>query len=139
MNTSLTTILMTVLILFAPAVWNLTQHHLHFFLHHHHYNILRSTLFKDLNSVHKNLFKLSDNELTLILPEADLSTWENCLPWDFDYVSIQNTNALGSAVENFLTSTLLLFTSGFFKKLAEWLKTELVPSWIYVAMTKRKQ
>ena len=89
--------------------------------------------------MHKNLFKLSDNELTLILPEADLSTWENCLPWDFDYVSIQNTNALGSAVENFLTSTLLLFTSGFFKKLAEWLKTELVPSWIYVAMTKRKQ
>ena len=39
----------------------------HFFLHWHHYNTVRSILFKDLNSVDKNLFKLSDNELTLIL------------------------------------------------------------------------
>ena len=39
----------------------------HFFLHCHHYNTIRSILFKDLNSVDKNLFKLSDNELTLIL------------------------------------------------------------------------
>ena len=40
---------------------------LHFFLHCHHYNTTRSILFEDLNSVDKNLFKLSDNELTLIL------------------------------------------------------------------------
>ena len=41
---------------------------LHFFLHCHRYNAIRSiTLFEDLNSVDKNLFKLSDNELTLIL------------------------------------------------------------------------
>ena len=40
---------------------------LHFFLHCHHYNTIRSILFKDLNSVDKNLFKLSDNELTLIV------------------------------------------------------------------------
>ena len=39
----------------------------HFFLHCHHYNTIRSILFKDLNSVDKKLFKLSDNELTLIL------------------------------------------------------------------------
>ena len=39
----------------------------HFFLHSHHYNIIRSILFKDLNSVGKNLFKFCDNELTLIL------------------------------------------------------------------------
>ena len=39
----------------------------HFFLHCHHYNTIRSILFKDLNSVDKNLLKLSDNELTLIL------------------------------------------------------------------------
>ena len=39
----------------------------HFFLHCHHYNTIRSILFEDLNSVDKNLFKLSDNELTLIL------------------------------------------------------------------------
>ena len=67
---------------------------------------------------------------------ADLSTWENCLPWDFDYISIQSTNALGGAVENFLTSTLLLFTPGFYKKLAEWRETELALPWIYIAVTK---
>ena len=39
----------------------------HFFLHCHHYNEIQSILFEDLNSVDKNLFKLSDNELTLIL------------------------------------------------------------------------
>ena len=39
----------------------------HFFLHCHHYNAIQSILFEDLNSVDKNLFKLSDNELTLIL------------------------------------------------------------------------
>ena len=39
----------------------------HFFLHCHHYNTIQSILFKDLNSVDKNLFKLSDNKLTLIL------------------------------------------------------------------------
>ena len=39
----------------------------HFFLHCHHYNTIRSILFEDLNSVDKNLSKLSDNELTLIL------------------------------------------------------------------------
>ena len=41
---------------------------------------------------------------------SDLSTWENCLPRDFDYNSIQNTNILGGAFGNFLTSKLLLFT-----------------------------
>ena len=39
----------------------------HFFLHCHHYNAIQSILFEDLNSIGKNLFKLSDNELTLIL------------------------------------------------------------------------
>ena len=39
----------------------------HLFLHCHHYNIIKSILFKDINSVDKNLFKLSDKELTLIL------------------------------------------------------------------------
>ena len=39
----------------------------HFFLHCNHYNTIRSILFKDLNSVGKNLFKLSGSELTLIL------------------------------------------------------------------------
>ena len=34
----------------------------HFFLHCHHYNAIRSILFEDLNSVDKNMFKLSDNE-----------------------------------------------------------------------------
>ena len=38
----------------------------HFFLHYHH-NTIRSILFKDLNSVDKNLFKLSEIELALIL------------------------------------------------------------------------
>ena len=33
----------------------------------HRYNTIRSILFKDLNSVDKNLFKLSENKLTLIL------------------------------------------------------------------------
>ena len=37
----------------------------HFFLHCHHYNTIQSILFKDLNSVDKNLFKFSDNKLTL--------------------------------------------------------------------------
>ena len=31
---------------------------------------------------------------------SDLSTWENCSPWDFDHSSIQNTIILGNAVEN---------------------------------------
>ena len=39
----------------------------HFFLHCHHYNTIQSILFKDLKSAGKNLFKLSDNKLTLIL------------------------------------------------------------------------
>ena len=39
----------------------------HFFLHYHRYNAIRSILFEDLNSADKNLFKLSDNELTLII------------------------------------------------------------------------
>ena len=60
-NTSLTTILMTVLILFAPAE---TSVNIKLFLHCHHYNAIQSISFKDLNSVDKNLFKLSDNELT---------------------------------------------------------------------------
>ena len=38
-----------------------------FFLHCQHYNAIQSVLFKDLNSTDMNLFKLSDNELTLIL------------------------------------------------------------------------
>ena len=38
----------------------------HSFLHYHHYNTILSIL-KDLNSVDKNLFKLSDNKLTSIL------------------------------------------------------------------------
>ena len=67
---------------------------------------------------------------------TDPSTWENCLLWDFDYISIQSTNALGGAVENFLTSTLLLFTPRFYKKLADWLETELALPWIYIAVTK---
>ena len=57
---------MIVLILFAPAVWNLCQHHTSF-LHCDHYNTIQSILFEDVNSLDKNLFKLSDNELTLIL------------------------------------------------------------------------
>ena len=40
----------------------------HFFLHCHHFNKIQSILFKDLNSVGKNLFKDSDNELTSVLP-----------------------------------------------------------------------
>ena len=40
----------------------------------------------------------------------DLWTCDICLPWDFDYNSIQNTNILVGAVENFLTSKLLLFS-----------------------------
>ena len=40
----------------------------------------------------------------------DVSTWENCLPWDFDYNNIKNTNTFGGAIENSLTSKLLLFT-----------------------------
>ena len=114
MNTSSTTILMIVVILFTSAVWNLTQHHYvksarirsfsgphfptfglntgrysvrmrentdqknseyghfphsswYFFLRGHHYNSIRSILFKDLNSVDRNLIKLSEEELTLIL------------------------------------------------------------------------
>ena len=39
----------------------------HFFLHCHHYNTIQSILFKGLNSVDKNLFKLYDSELTWIL------------------------------------------------------------------------
>ena len=39
----------------------------HFLLHCHHYNAIQSILLEDLNSVDKNLFKLSNNELTLTL------------------------------------------------------------------------
>ena len=39
----------------------------HFFLFCHYHNAIRSILFEDLNSVNKNMFKLSDNELTLLL------------------------------------------------------------------------
>ena len=46
-------------------------------------------------------------------------------------------NNLGGAVENFLASKLLLFSPGFFKKLAELLETELVLPWIYIAITKK--
>ena len=47
---------------------------LHFFLHCHHCNKLRSILFKDLNSVDKNLIKFSDKELTLTPFMVSLNT-----------------------------------------------------------------
>ena len=50
---------------------------------------------------------------------ADLSTLVNCLPWDFYYNNIQNTNILGGAAEIFLTSKLLLFIPEFFKNFVE--------------------
>ena len=65
---------------------------------------------------------------------ADLSTWENCSPWDFDHNSIQNTIILGDAVENcYLPHNLL----------KDWLSksniaTEVVLPWIYSAITKIK-
>ena len=71
---------------------------------------------------------------------SDLSTLENCLPWDFDYNnSIHKTSILGDAIENSLASKLL--TSEFLKKLGERLEysTKLAFSWNYVAITKLKQ
>ena len=50
---------------------------------------------------------------------SDLSTWENCLLWDFDDNTIQNINILEGAAENFLTLKLLVFTPGFFLKMAK--------------------
>ena len=50
--------------------------------------------------------------------ETDLSTWEKCSPGDFDHNNIQNAIISGDAVENSLTSKLLLFTSRPFKRLA---------------------
>ena len=57
----------------------------YFFLHCHHYNTIRSILFKDLNSVDKNLLKLSDNELTLILlyGSTEYSLMNNCILLNF--------------------------------------------------------
>ena len=49
---------------------------------------------------------------------TDLSTCEICSTWEFDDNNIQNTIILGDAVENSLTSKLLLFTSRLFKRLA---------------------
>ena len=66
MSISLITIMMFVLILFEPAVWNLNQHRASF-CSSINYNLIQSTLFKDLHSVNKNFVKLSDEELTLIV------------------------------------------------------------------------
>ena len=54
---------------------------LHSFLHCHHYNTMRSILFKDLNLVEINLFKLLDNELMLILlyGSTHYSLMSNCV------------------------------------------------------------
>ena len=55
----------------------------HFFLHCHHYNTIQSILFNNLkNSVDKNLSKLSDNRLTLILLYGSTqyySIMKNCI------------------------------------------------------------
>ena len=56
----------------------------HFFLPCNHYNTIRSILLKDLNSVDKNLFKLSDKELTLILLYGNIQyslLWTITLYW----------------------------------------------------------
>ena len=65
---------------------------------------------------------------------SDLSTWKNCLPWHFDYNSIQNTSILGGAVNCWFLPL------DFFLK---WpnnpdIATVLVLLWIYVAITKIK-
>ena len=53
----------------------------HFFLHCCHYNTIISILFKDLKTVDKNLFKLSENELNLILlyGSTQYSLTNNCI------------------------------------------------------------
>ena len=50
----------------------------HFFMLCHHYNTIQSILFKDLNSVGKNLFKFPDNELTLnlLLQQYSIQSYE---------------------------------------------------------------
>ena len=101
--------------------------------------------------------KIRDEELKLVEESNDnirqsnfetsvsgLSTWENYLLWDFDYHnSVHNTNILGDAIENSLTSKLLLFTSEFFKQLAEWLEYSTVELYSHnknkTALTKIKQ
>ena len=69
---------------------------------------------------------VSENHINFVRPrtkikksmETDLSTWEKCSPGDFDHNNIQNAIISGDAVENSLTSKLLLFTCRPFKKLA---------------------
>ena len=81
---------------------------------------------------------IKNNSSILFLAQtlSDLSTWENCLPRDFDYNSIQNTNILGGAFGNSLTSKLLLFTKIWPNNSN--VDNELVLPWIYVAITKIK-
>ena len=71
---------------------------------------------------------------------SDLSTWKNCLPWEFDCNSIQNTNILGDAFGNSLTSSCCYLALDFLKV---WpsnsnIATELVLPGIDVAITKIK-
>ena len=66
------------------------------------------------------------------LSPTDLWTWENWLPWDFDYTSIQNTIILGGAFENSVASKLLLFTNIWRNNSS--IAIELVLPWIYVAI-----
>ena len=62
----------------------------------------------------KNARKYLQTGCTTYRPDlSDLSTWENCSPWDFDHNSIQNTIILGDAVENSLTSKLKIYLSTF--------------------------
>ena len=65
---------------------------------------------------------------------TDLSTWEQCRPWDFDHNSIQNAIILGDAVEN------CHLPHNFLK---DWpskssIATEVVLPWVYWAITKIK-
>ena len=59
---------------------------------------------------------------------SGLSTWENCLPWDFDNNSIQNTNILGGDIRIVAIYKIRPNNSN--------IATELVFPWIFVAMTK---
>ena len=74
---------------------------------------------------------------------TDLSTWENCSPWDFDYNSIQNTIILADALKNSLLSkkNLPLFTSQLFKIMAASnlnIATKVFLPRLYSARTKTK-
>ena len=65
---------------------------------------------------------------------TDLSTWENCLPWDFDYNSIKNTTILVGEIKN-CWYLPLDFSQ-------QWpnnsnIAAELVLAWKYVAITKK--